>query len=133
MLHDHKGTRLRALVLPINKKNQTSRTAYLARMTADQSLFTEMLPDKRKAANGAAVEKGSGKDRNEKDSSCVEVPDEMEVSKSSGRKGKPSSTPAREKKALMMKGAKIKDFILAGFLYDAVSYDEALYQETPPY
>ena len=55
-------------------------------MTADQSLFTELLPDKRKAANGAAVKKGSGKDRNEKDPSCVEVSDKMEVSKSSGRK-----------------------------------------------
>ena len=55
-------------------------------MTADQSQFTELLPDKRKAANGAAVEKGSGNDGNEKDPSCVEVPDEMEVSKSSSRK-----------------------------------------------
>ena len=61
-LLDHKGTRLSALVLPINKKYQTSRAAYLAEMTADQSMFTELLPDKRKAANGAAVEKGSGKD-----------------------------------------------------------------------
>ena len=84
-LLDHKGTRLRALVLPINKKYQTLRAAYLAKMTADQSLFTELLPDKRKAANGAAVEKGLGKDGNEKDPSCVEVPDEMEVRKSSGR------------------------------------------------
>ena len=66
-------------------------------MTADQSLFTELLPNKRKAANGAAVEKSSGKDGNEKDPSCVEVPDEIEVSKSSGRKGKSSSTSAREK------------------------------------
>ena len=37
--------------LPINKKYQTSRAAYLVKMTADQSLFTELLPDKRKAAN----------------------------------------------------------------------------------
>ena len=68
-------------------------------MPADQSPFTELLPEKRKAANGAAVEKGSGKDWNEKDPSCVEVPDEMEVSKSSGRKGKSSSTSAREKRS----------------------------------
>ena len=57
-LLNHKDTTLHALVLPINKKYQTSRAAYLAKMTADQSLFTELLPDKRKAANGAAVEKG---------------------------------------------------------------------------
>ena len=44
-LLDHKGTRLRALVLPINKKYQTSRAAYLAKITADQSMFTELLPD----------------------------------------------------------------------------------------
>ena len=99
-LLDNKGTRLRALALPINKKYQTSRAAYLAKMTADQSLFTELLPDHQKAANGAAVEKGSGKDGNEKDLSRVEVPDEMEVSKSSGRKGKSSSTSAHEKKEL---------------------------------
>ena len=55
-------------------------------MTADRSLFTELLPDKRKAANGAAVEKGLGKDGNEKDPPCVEMPVEMEVSKSSCRK-----------------------------------------------
>ena len=88
-LFDHKGTRLRALVLPINKNYKTSRAAYLAKMTADQSLFTELLADKRKAPNGAAVEKGSGKDGNEKDLSSVEVPDEMVVRKSSGRKGNP--------------------------------------------
>ena len=58
----------------------------LAKMTVDQSLFTELLPDKRKAAKIAAVEKGSGKDGNEKGPSCVEVPDEMQVSQSSGRK-----------------------------------------------
>ena len=98
-LLDHKGTRLHALVLPINKKYQTSRAADLAKMTADQSLFTELLPDKRKAANGAAVEKCSGKDGNEKDPSCVEVPNEMEVSKSSIRKGKSLSTSAREKRS----------------------------------
>ena len=68
-------------------------------MTADQSLFTELLPGKRKAAKGAAVEKGSGKDGNEKDPSCVEVPDEMEVSKSSGRKVKSSSSSASEKRS----------------------------------
>ena len=72
----------------MNKKYQTSKAVYLAKMTADQSLFTELLPDKWKAANGAAVEKFSGKDGNEKDPPCLEVPDEMEVSKSSGRKGK---------------------------------------------
>ena len=105
-LLDHKGTRLRALILPINKKYQTSRAAYLAKMTAYQSLFTELLPDKRKAANGAAVEKGSGKDGNEKDTSCVEVPDEIEVSKSSGRKGKYSSTSAREKRSFDDEGGK---------------------------
>ena len=99
MLLDHKGTRLRALVLPINKNCQISRAAYLAKMTADRSLFTELLPDKRKAANGVAVEKGSGKDGNEKDPSCVEEPDEMEVSKPSGRKRKSVSTSARKKRS----------------------------------
>ena len=97
-LLDHKGARLRAFFLPINKKCQASRAAYLAKMTADRSLFTELLPDKRKAANGAAVEKGCGKDGNKKDPSCVEVPDEMEVRKSSGWKWKFSSTSARLKK-----------------------------------
>ena len=66
-------------------------------MTADQSMFTELLPDMRKAANGAAVEKGSDNGWNEKDPSCVEEPNEMEVSKSSGRKAKSSSTSEREK------------------------------------
>ena len=75
-------------------------------MTAEKSLFSELLPDKRKAANGAAVEKGSGKDGNEKDPSCVEVPDEMEVSKSSGRKGKSSSTSAHEKMIFDDEGGK---------------------------
>ena len=71
------------------KKCQASRAAYLAKMTADRSLFTELLPDKRKAVNGAAVEKAECKkalcckDGNKKDQSCVEVPDEMEVRKSS--------------------------------------------------
>ena len=102
------------MVLPINKKYQTSRAAYLAKMATDQSLFTELLTDKRKATNGAEVEKGQGKEGNEKDPSCEEVPDEMEVIKSSGRKGKSSSTSASEKGALMMNGAKIKDLILAG-------------------
>ena len=99
----------------MNKKYQTSRAAYLAKMAADQSLFTELLPDKRKAANGAAVEKGSDKDGNEKDPSCVEVPDEMEVSKSSGRKQNPRLHQRVKKGALMMNWAKIEDLILAGF------------------
>ena len=75
-------------------------------MTADQTLFTELLPDKRKAANGAAAEKGSGKDGYEKDPSCVEVPDEIEFSKSSGSKGKSSSTSAREKRSFDDEGGK---------------------------
>ena len=75
-------------------------------MTADQSMFTELLPDKLKAANDAAVEKGSGKDGNEKDPSCLEVPDDMEVSKSSGRKGKSSSTSAHEKRSFEDEGGK---------------------------
>ena len=72
-------------------------------MTADQYLFTESLPDKRKAA---LVEKGSGKDVHEKDPSCVEVQHEMEVSKSSGRKGKSSSKSAREKMSFDDEGSK---------------------------
>ena len=78
----------------------------MAKMTADQSLFTELLSGKRKAANGAAVGKGSGKDGNEKDPSCVEVPDGMEVNKPSGRKGKYSSKSA---------SPKVEDLIIAGF------------------
>ena len=69
-------------------------------------MFTELLPEKRKAANGAAVEKGSGKDGNEKHQFCVEVPDEIQVSKLSGRKGKCSSTSAREKRSFDDGGGK---------------------------
>ena len=79
-------------------------------------MFTELLPDKRKAVKCAAVKKGSGKDGNEKDQSCVEVPDEMEVSNSSGRKGKSSSKRAREEGSFDDERAKIEDLILAVFL-----------------
>ena len=66
-------------------------------MTAVQSLFTKLLPEKRKAAKGAAAkEKGSGGDGNETAPARVEVPDE---NKSSGRKGKSSSLSAREKRS----------------------------------
>ena len=71
------------------------------------------MPDQQQAAKAAEVEKGLGKDGNEKDSSRVEVPDEMEVSKSSGRKGKSSSKSAHEKISFDDEEAKIEDLILA--------------------
>ena len=84
-------------------------------MTAYQSLFTELLPDKRKAAKGAAVEKGSGKDWNEKKNSrawkcrtkwrCANRP--------AGKENARLNQPVK-KREFVMKGAKIEDFILAG-------------------
>ena len=69
-------------------------------MTADQSLFTELLPDKQKAAKGTAVKKGSGNDGNEKDPFFVIVPDKMKVSKLFCRNGKSSLKSEREKNEL---------------------------------
>ena len=52
------------------------------------------------------LKKAQGKGGNEKDPSCVEVQNEMEVSKLSGRKGKSSSTAAREKRSFDDEGGK---------------------------
>ena len=78
-------------------------------------MFTELLLDKQKAANGAAVEKGSGKDGNEKDLSCVEVLDEMEEANRPAEKENSRLHQRVKKGAVMMKEANIEDLILAGF------------------
>ena len=75
-------------------------------MTAYQSLFTELLPDKRKAAKGAAVEKGSGKDWNEKKNVLRVSAGRNEGQQIVRRKGKCSSKSARERTRVCDEGSK---------------------------
>ena len=77
-------------------------------MTADQSPLTELLPDKRKAAIGAAVEKGSGKDSSERDHLCVKVLDAMEVSKSSAEKENPRLKQRVKKELWWWRGQRLR-------------------------